>query len=295
MAEDCKLWILINSNCFMESQNNQPTWWYLEIASPDEDYDDTRLSGKLFGRKFEFKLPFEIPPCCYSYRGGNQYKTGRQYGFSFYHDMFTLKYGRDDRADWAGFASQSWSFFLPWTQKRRVRHDYLNLDGSFFASDSYDKGPKDRTLKEKMSERGAAQRLVPKSFHSFTDFDGEQGEAVCFLTESERRVGIGKFKWLSYLFPREVERYLDISFSIETGDGKGSFKGGTIGSSIALLKGEDSDRAFRRYCEREGMQYEKRLSKDEAIALIKQRDSNYLLLDLLDLPEIQFSEKRATK
>lgn len=46
-------------------------------------------------------------------------------------------------------------------------------------------------------------------------------------------------------------RNLDLRFSGETGREKGSWKGGTIGTSIEMRPGELHEAAFRRYCDEE--------------------------------------------
>ena len=66
--------------------------------------------------------------------------------------------------------------------------------------------------------------------------------------EREWHFGTGWFKWLSWFRPRKIRRSLDLRFSGETGDRKGSWKGGTLGHSINMLAGEMHELAFRRYC-----------------------------------------------
>jgi len=63
----------------------------------------------------------------------------------------------------------------------------------------------------------------------------------------------GILKWLRYLFPLKHYWSTDFNFSGETGAGKGSWKGGTIGSSILTDKKEPLFGSLKRYCDEHGM------------------------------------------
>jgi hypothetical protein len=75
------------------------------------------------------------------------------------------------------------------------------------------------------------------------------------IEEREWRYGRGWFKWLSWFRQPKVWRALDIDFSGETGEEKGSWKGGTMGTSIGMLPGELHESAFRRYCAEHNMTF----------------------------------------
>ena len=142
---------------------------------------------------------------------------------------------------------QSWSYFLPWTQWRHVRHSFYGLQGEHVATlpdtgESYIGNP-DRWKRE----REIADATPTRCF-AFDDFDGERITATTKIEEREWRAGTGLFKWLSWFRRPKNSRSLDLRFSAEVGQRKGSWKGGTIGHSIEMLPGELHNLAFQRYC-----------------------------------------------
>jgi hypothetical protein len=168
----------------------------------------------------------------------------REYGWSLSGDSgtkhFMLYLGRQTHDS---STTQSWSCFLPWTEWRHVRHSLYGLDGSRFA-DMPDRGRYIETL----PERERLQEACPVRVFPFTDFDGEIIEATTRIEEREWRWGEGWWKWLSLFRKPKISRSLDIRFSKETGERKGSWKGGTVGHSIEMQPGELHESAFRRYC-----------------------------------------------
>ena len=101
-----------------------------------------------------------------------------------------------------------------------------------------------------------AEEAVPCRIFQFLDFDGERLTAATRIEEREWHFGTGWFKWLDWFHARKVHRSLDIKFSGETGERKGSWKGGTVGHSIEMLSGELHESAFRRYCAEHKMTFE---------------------------------------
>ncbi len=83
------------------------------------------------------------------------------------------------------------------------------------------------------------------------DFDQQSVVATCTITEMEWHRGEGWFKWLKFLYSPKIRRSLDLAFNAEVGPEKGSWKGGTTGHGIDMLKGETAEDAFKRYCEME--------------------------------------------
>jgi hypothetical protein len=168
----------------------------------------------------------------------------REYGFTLSDGFLNVLLGRqthDSRTE------QRWGYFLPWTQWRHVRHSFYGLDGEHVATlpdtgKSYlaDPGRFER-------ERAVADATPTRSFH-FLDFDGEVIVAKTKIEEREWRAGTGWFRWLSLFRSAKVRRSLYIAFSAETGERKGSWKGGTLGHGIDMRPGELHEDAFRRYC-----------------------------------------------
>jgi hypothetical protein len=97
---------------------------------------------------------------------------------------------------------------------------------------------------------------------SFKDFDGEELTARTTIEEREWRFGVGWFKWLSLFRKPKISRYLEIAFSGETGERKGSWKGGTIGHSTEMRSGELHESAFRRYCAEHDMTFVAAVDRD---------------------------------
>lgn len=166
----------------------------------------------------------------------------REYGFSYSDGFLIVNYGihpGDSRLD------QTWSYFLPWTQWRRVRHSLYDLSGGHNWSQL--EGAK--TGFNSFEAFQAAKDLCPKAQFSFEDHDGERLVATTVIEEREWKFGTGWFKWLSCFRRPKIRRSLDIEFSGETGPEKGSWKGGTTGTSIDMRPGELHEAAFRRYCD----------------------------------------------
>lgn len=163
----------------------------------------------------------------------------RQYGFNLNDGFLSVYYGRTGGACMDSSIQQQWSYFLPWTQWRHVRHSLYGLAGEHFWTDP--RGARWEAYRD-------AKAACPTVRFAFEDFDGAQLVATTRIEEREWHFGTGWFKWLSWFSRPKIRRSLDIEFSGETGPEKGSWKGGTIGTGIDMAPGEDHETAFRRYC-----------------------------------------------
>lgn len=144
--------------------------------------------------------------------------------------------------------TRKWSCFLPWNEWRHVRTSFYGLKGEpFWSQDERAHGP----VIDKFRRRQDAESRCPKACFDFEDYDGERITATTHISESESRLGVKWFKWLSAFRRPRISRYLDLSFSKEVGREKGSWKGGTTGHAIEMLPGELHESAFRRYCEQD--------------------------------------------
>lgn len=167
----------------------------------------------------------------------------REFGFSLSdmgagYDFLQLFFGPQTNDS---STTKSWSKHLPWKMWNHVRHSLYCPDGSHFA-----------TMKPRgWEEFYQKKQECPASYFSFQDYDGEMIEATCVVEEREWRKGEGWFKWLKWFYPKKVIRSLDLKFSSEVGKEKGSWKGGTIGHGIDMLKDETPQQAFERYCSME--------------------------------------------
>ena len=147
---------------------------------------------------------------------GGYWDTGeREYGFSLSDGFLNFSLGRvtNDSS-----TEQRKGYFLPWTQWRCAAHRLYDDQGNLAYTDT-SSGPQPI---EAMRERWEAQDAVPTVDFAFRDFDGEQLTAKTRIEEYEHKFGTGRFKWLSLFRKARVRRSLDIRFSAETGERKGS-------------------------------------------------------------------------
>lgn len=174
--------------------------------------------------------------------------TKREFSISLNDGFLQIHYGRVTHDS---STEQRWSYFLPWTQWRHVRHSLYALDGRLYAN-------LPQNIRWDDPQRDAERALesaCPKAVFSFTDFDGEALTAATSIQEREWRFGTGLFKWLSLFVPNKVIRSLNIEFSGETGRRKGSWKGGTIGHSSTMIRDDTPFTAFARYCREHEMNF----------------------------------------
>lgn len=187
--------------------------------------------------------------------GGYWSVDKREFGFSYSDGFLQIHRGRctmDSSTD------RTKGYFLPWTQWRHVRESFYGQVGEHIATipdtgKSYAKDP------GRWERKRAVEDAVPTVSFSFDDFDSERIVAETKISEREWRFGTGWFKWLSLFRRPKIRRSLSIKFSSETGERKGSWKGGTVGSGIDMLPGELHEQAFRRYCAENKMTFVERL------------------------------------
>lgn len=142
-------------------------------------------------------------------------------------------------------------FFFPWRSWRIIRHSLYGSDGEHFA-DLECVAP---FSSDDWKDRHRLQDECPTVSFDFLDFDGEQITAKTKIEEREWKLGEGRWRWLSAFCRNKVSRALDLAFSAEVGQRKGSWKGGTLGHSIEMRPGETHEQAFRRYCEQERLTF----------------------------------------
>jgi hypothetical protein len=208
---------------------------------------------------YRWTLLIELPPIVLPYRikripgwdqatvvrlGRDYYfeEYAREFGFTYWFDgAIHVHYGAQTHSS---DTDQSKVFDLPWANWRFVRMSYYDLAGNHWWTE-----PKGMPW----GERYEREKQCPSASFAFTDFDGEKLTARTHIEEREWLFGTGIFKWLSLFRKPMIRRSLNIEFSGETGARKGSWKGGTIGTSIDMLPGELHESAFRRYCAKHQM------------------------------------------
>lgn len=179
--------------------------------------------------------------------GRDWYETSfpKDYGFGVHEGFLQIFYGPQTHDS---ITTKQWSKFLPWTQWRHVRYSLYDREGKMFWEQ---RQRKDIRGIKAFSDQYEAQQACPKETFLIRDYDGAEIVATTYIEEREWHFGEGWFKWLSLFRRPMVKRSLDISFSSETGTEKGSWKGGTVGTSIQMLPGELHEAAMRRYCDKE--------------------------------------------
>lgn len=170
----------------------------------------------------------------------------REYGFSLSDGFLQVFLGAQTHDS---TTTQSWSKFLPWTQWRFHRFSLYDANGAEFWTqfERRDNGVKHRDF----DAQREAEAQCDKAAFLIDDYDGERIKVTTHIEEREWKFGDGWFRWLSLFRRNIVKRNLSINFDKECGPEKGSWKGGLMGTGIAMLPGELHEAAFRRYCEQE--------------------------------------------
>jgi hypothetical protein len=228
------------------------------LSSGDEEtgqaINTLTLNG--FGWALRIKLPKLIHPWRIRHEAHWDKETVRRLGRNHYFETHDREFGfaLSDMGNGYDFlqvhfgaqthdsdTDMNWCKHLPWKQWACVRSSIYRPDGTHFATEK----------KGKFFEFLRVKKTCPASCFGFEDYDGEMIVATCIVEEREWHRGEGSFKWLRWFYPKKIRRSLDLHFSSEVGPEKGSWKGGTIGHGIEMLKGENPRQAFERYCAKE--------------------------------------------
>lgn len=230
----------------------------ISLSSGDEE-DGTAVNRILatgFGWALRIQLPTIIQPWRIRHEAHWDAATVARLGRSHYFETHEREFGfaLSDMGNGHDFlqvffgpqthdsdTTKSWCKHLPWKQWACVRTSVYAPDGTHFATQENGKFFEFMRLKEE----------CPASHFGFEDYDGEMIVATCIIEEWEWHRGEGWFKWLRWFYPAKIRKSLDLQFSAEVGPEKGSWKGGTTGHGIDMLKGETPQQAFERYCAKE--------------------------------------------
>jgi len=158
--------------------------------------------------------------------------------------------------------TKSWCTHLPWTQWRFIRMSMYDTAGAHFWTQLDSERGKGINSYDAQHQ---AKLDVPKVTFRCIDYDGAEIVATTHIEEREWKRGERWCSWLSLFYRPLVKRSLAIEYSAEVGPRKGSWKGGTIGTSINMLPGELHDDAFIRHCVKEGLTYMGPLTRAEII------------------------------
>lgn len=153
------------------------------------------------------------------------------------YDAISAKYG-DREIYWT----------VPWSNMRFHAQYFYDLDRKLIKTIP---GGTSFSVRWDFQESAA----LPKRSYDLKDYDGEDVVATCYIEGRHWKRGIRWCKWMSWFCKDLHSTSLDIRFSKETGERKGSWKGGTIGHSIEMLPNETPDQAMARYCTENKMTY----------------------------------------
>lgn len=226
----------------------------LDSGARDDVGGDCHIRFHAFGWTLLCELPSIVPDYRVRHFPDWDADTIARIGRSWYDEVHAREFGVvvSEGAAHIHFGAQTHDsnttkskvYFLPWKAWRHVRQSFYGLEGEHFATI-----PEQPRIAWEASD--AIKNACPKVRFAFEDYDGQSLIATTHIEEREWLAGEGWFRWLSWFRRSKVRRTLQIEFSGETGKEKGSWKGGTIGTSIDMLPGELHEAAFRRYCEQE--------------------------------------------
>lgn len=255
-----------------ESRDPEYDWCTITVSSHESDEDEHFIdSGNVltigFGHTRKvWLLPFKIIQPVLDYHfyrkddNGNDTEeikwtmyAEKEYGFSYFKDMdtkclhFKIAYVNNLLYNITKHKDKSKFIMLFWTYAIRSSHVLLNLDKSDFMEIN------DLSVGlESYSEYKKVIDTQPKLRVRVRDFDGIELIATLSASRSIYKYGgyNKKLRWLTTLFKKPiVSESLSMSFDKEIGKGKGSWKGGTMGTSTEFLNREETLlEAFTRYC-----------------------------------------------
>lgn len=255
---------------YARERRNYRSFGIALTSNGDEDEASfSTLRLHLFGHTFIAILPAIIKPvrtwvdtsqhewASSSPKKGYWDQHRNEYSFSIAEGYLHVHYGaqtHDSQTD------KSWCWQMPWLDWRHVRRSFYGVKGEHIADMPHWDRPALIEWKVRHAEEEAVEQIVPTVSFGFLDMDGKRLDAKTRIEEREWRRGRGWWRWLSLVSRNMVRRSLTIEFSGETGRRKGSWKGGTIGTSIDMLPGELHEAAFRRHCALHGMTFVEVLS-----------------------------------
>jgi hypothetical protein len=175
-------------------------------------------------------------------RGGYWQIDQRKYGMYQFENHFVVLLGRQSHSS---STTQSWSTFLPWNEWRHTRYRIFDKDFNKIREDVFTGAKGEWSKKWDITYK--FKESIEKVRFCFFDYDDELIWADTYVEEREYERGEKWFKWLSIFWPTRVYRSLDMAFDKEVGDRKGSWKGGTLGTSIAMEPTDNHETAFRRW------------------------------------------------
>ncbi|RLA83085.1 MAG: hypothetical protein DRG78_05435 [Epsilonproteobacteria bacterium] len=257
------------------------------LQSRTEDEENCELRINIFRRSITIIIPdwmalkpiqIKVTPSSWSEadikRLGRDYYYNiiyREYSISFTNEYLSLYYGPqfDDSSD--GKSNHKFITYF-WKDYTHIEHLLFDYDGNSlgnFASTRLSEY-------EKMSD---VRDNIKRRIFNCLDYDGEHIVVSTFIEQRTWNLGFGYFKWIKYFTKPLVRRSLSLEFDKETGERKGSYKGGTLGTGIDFLDDEEcSESAFKRYCAKNKMTYIYNIS--DAIKFIDSHSEDEIIKEI---------------
>ena len=148
------------------------------------------------------------------------YDIEKGYGFSFTNDSLHWHWGEKSKVYW-----------YPWTWDH-YRTAILRPDGTVWQDHTKLYGS---DIPPALKETHRYNYLMP---------DGEVQTCTATVYGDEMEWRLRWAKWLPW--PRKIRRCINVSFSEELGTGRGSWKGGVLGTGYEWLPGETMRQALRK-------------------------------------------------
>ena len=259
-------------------------WYFINLKSHDDEegYNEGEKVKNLltiaFLKKYrKFELPWQIidpifDSPTYDYDGDDKHQIGHQklkemgckvkynnytpnsYEFSIWKEHLRIYAQQPEQLLYnEGNHKPLFDFWWNFSWKRSERTKYLLLspDGTTFYEVNNDCNFITPSGKRVYDEWQDHEEIQPSVKFAFKDYDGEENTVTCKLTYAEYSLGDNAFNRFVYkLFGSKPDicTTLELAFDKEIGEKKGSWKGGTMGTSINLLPKESLEEAFKRYC-----------------------------------------------
>ena len=212
--------------------------WQLELTYSECGYDEgwAHIDISVFGWHNQIQLPF-IKSKKFPYGDCEE----PQWGLMIHNNTLWLHYGGYGNGK-GGSRYKAWN--LPWFSSDCIRHEIETKD----PKTGKIKLTPYKTLNDMKTDDGhwmslEENPLVNIHYSDFTDkYDGTILTAAYHIEEMEWRR-----KWFHWTkLGRTVSRTIDIKFSGEVGNQKGSWKGGTVGCSYRLNPDETPEECLKR-------------------------------------------------
>ena len=232
--------------CYLESVTEESG---IEESTLEESYCNTLTFHLSMVGSVRLKLPFKIikPKFTKVYPKSWDENTIKRLGRNYYYDVAERRYGFNMTSSGYQITLGGSMFGI---RKTIVKDWPWGIE--HHSTTSYHANTNEPYRKDN-SKFSVERDNVTNANFLIRDFDGE----VLVVSAYKRRMdfyrGKGLFKWFSYLLPFKHFWHTELYFSKETGGRKGSWKGGTIGSSILSDETEDIADSVKRYCDKHGM------------------------------------------